>query len=102
MAELSNYLDENFYYLKTQLDKHLPHTEFIIPDATYLAWVNVKYYFPSEENLTLFFARNAGVLLEGGDMFVANAQGSIRLNLACAKLRLEEGIRRIIMAVLEK
>ena len=99
---LTDYLDENFRYLKTQLDKHLPHAAFIIPDSTYLAWVDVNYYFPEEENLTLFFARRAGVLLEGGNMFVANARGFIRLNLACPKVKLKEGIERIITAILEK
>ena len=101
LVELKAYLDDNFNYLKTQLDKHLPLTNFVIPQGTYLAWVNVSDYFDAEENLTLFFARKAGVLLEGGDMFVANANGYIRLNLACPKVRLEEGLQRIITAVLK-
>lgn len=102
LAELSTYLDANFNYLKTQLDKHLPFTEFKIPDATYLAWVNVNHYFEGDENLTLFFARNAGVLLEGGEMFVDNAKGYIRINLACPQTRLQEAIKRIITAIIEK
>ncbi|MFD2585575.1 MalY/PatB family protein [Croceitalea marina] len=101
LAELTEYLDANFKYLKTELDTHLPQAKFIIPEATYLAWVNVSAYFTGDENLTLFFARNAGVLLEGGDMFVANAEGHIRLNLACPRIRLEEGVRRVITAILE-
>lgn len=99
LSELTTYLDANFKYLKTQLDTHLPHTKFVIPEATYLAWIDVNHYVPEDENLTLFFARNAGVLLEGGDMFVANATGHIRLNLACARVRLEEGVRRVIQAL---
>lgn len=67
-----------------------------------MAWVNVSAYFTDDENLTLFFARNAGVLLEGGDMFVANADGYIRLNLACPRARLEESVKRVITAILEK
>ncbi len=99
LAALKDYLDENFKYLKQQLDTHLPHTRFVIPEATYLAWVDVSYYLPKGENLTLFFARKAGVLLEGGDMFVANANGHIRLNIASPRIRLEEGIRRVITAI---
>ncbi len=102
LTELTDYLDANFKYLKAALDTHLPLAKFVIPDATYLAWVNVNAYFTDHENLTLFFARNAGVLLEGGDMFVANAKGYIRLNLACPRTRLEEGVRRVITAILEK
>ena len=99
---LTEYLDDNFVFLKEQLNHHLPHAEFTIPESTYLAWVNLSYYFPDGENLTLFFARNAGVLLEGGDMFVANADGYVRLNLACPRARLEAGIARIVEAVLER
>jgi cystathionine beta-lyase len=102
LNELTDYLDDNFKYLKTQLDTLLPFAKFTIPESTYLAWINVNHYFPNKENLTLFFARNAGVLLEGGNMFVANAEGYIRINLACPRIRLEEGLLRIINAILEK
>jgi len=102
LKELTDYLDGNFQYLKEQLALHLPETNFVIPEATYLAWVNVSYYFTTNENLTLFFARHAGVLLEGGNMFVANANGYIRLNLACPRVRLEEGLRRVIKAIKDK
>ncbi len=102
LTELTAYLDANFNYLKEQLDIHLPLTKFVIPEATYLAWVDVSHYVPGTENLTLFFARKAGVLLEGGGMFVANADGYIRLNLACPRVRLEEGIGRIIKAIQDK
>ncbi len=102
LIELTDYLDDNFKYLKTQLDEHLPLAKFTIPDSTYLAWVDVTSYFLNNENLTLFFARNAGVLLEGGDMFVANAGGHIRLNLACPRAILEKGLLRVITAILEK
>jgi len=56
-------------------------------------------YLPDIENLLLFFANNAGVLLEGGNMFVANSDGYIRLNLACPRSIVKEGVRRICEAI---
>ena len=51
-------------------------------------------------NLPLFFANNAGVLLEGGDkLFVGNAKGYIRLNLAMPHAVLETGLVRMAEAV---
>ncbi len=41
----------------------------------------------------MFFANNAGVLLEGGDMFVRNSDRFIRLNLACPRTILAEGLK---------
>ncbi len=99
LAQLKVYLDANFEFLKKYLEGHLPKAVFKIPESTYLAWVNVSTYLPNEENLTLFFANNAGVLLEGGTMFVANGKGHIRLNLACPRARLKEGLDKITAAI---
>jgi cystathionine beta-lyase len=99
LAQLKDYLDANFKYLDNYLKNHLPQANFSIPDATYLAWIDVGTYFTEEENLTLFFANKAGVLLEGGNMFVDNADGYIRLNLACPKSELKEGLDRIAKAI---
>ena len=93
------YLDENFKYLNTFLSQNLPKAIYQQSESTYLAWVNLSAYFDKDENLTEFFAQKAGVLLEGGDMFVGNANGYIRLNLACPRSRLKEGLNRILMAI---
>lgn len=99
LSELKEYLDGNFEFLKNYLSQNLPKAIFKTPDATYLAWVNVSAYLPDENNLTLFFANKAGVLLEGDTMFVANGDGHIRLNLACPRARLKEGLDRITRAI---
>ena len=71
-------------------------------ESTYLAWVDVSHYLKDEESLPLFFAYQAGVLLEGGNMFVDNSDGYIRLNLACPRSVLEEGLKRICNAIHSK
>lgn len=95
LRQLRDYLDDNFVFTKNYLKKYLPSAVFRISESTYLAWVNIRAYVPNQENLPLFFANNTGVLLEGGNMFVDNSDGYIRLNLACPKLILEEGLKRI-------
>lgn len=99
LEELTEYLDENFSVLDRFLKAKLPKAKFQIPDATYLAWVDMGAYFPEEIDLSLFFAQKAGVLLEGGHMFVANGKGYIRLNLACPRERLEEALHRIAKVI---
>jgi cystathionine beta-lyase len=102
LEELTEYLDENFRFTKGYLSANLPKAVFNIPQATYLAWVDVGEYFSKDEDLPMFFAYEAGVLLEGGSMFVQNSDGYIRLNLACPKVVLEEGLKRICEAVNNK
>lgn len=92
---LTQYLDENFRLVEEYLINNLPKSKFKIPESTYLAWVDVSEYVTGIDDLTLHFAQNAGILLEGGKMFVANADGYIRLNLACPRSQVLEGLKRI-------
>ena len=99
LQELRAYLDGNFEFTQEYLKEHLPKATFRISEATYLAWVDLSKYFEPDEVLPLFFAYKAGVLLEGGNMFVQHSDGFIRLNLACPRATLEEGLKRICEAV---
>ena len=99
LEELKKYLDANFVFTKEYLATHLPKARFVIPEATYLAWVDLSDYFAPDESLPGFFANKAGVLLEGGKMFVQNSDGFIRLNLAMPRVMLAEGLKRICEAV---
>ena len=99
LEELQLYLDENFRFVGEYLAEHLPRAKYRISEATYLAWVDLSGYFEPDEHLPKFFAYKAGVLLEGGNMFVQNSEGFIRLNLACPKATLAEGLSRICEAV---
>ncbi|MDF3004519.1 MAG: aminotransferase [Oscillospiraceae bacterium] len=99
LKELQVYLDQNFAFTKAYLSENLPKAKFNISEATYLAWVDLRSYFEPDEHLPLFFAYKAGVLLEGGNMFVQNSDCFIRLNLACPLAIVEEGLRRICIAV---
>lgn len=98
--ELRTYLDGNFAFVKEFLTKELPDAVMNIPDATYLAWVDMSKCLPDVEDLPGFFANNAGVLLEGGNsLFVGNAAGYIRLNLAMPQAIIKTGLERMRDAV---
>ena len=76
--------------------ERLPEAGFRIPEATYLAWVDLSRCLPDVKDLPGFFANEAGVLLEGGNsLFVGNAEGFVRLNLAMPRSIIETGMERI-------
>lgn len=101
--EMKAYLDGNFRFLKEFLEENLPEAVMEIPEATYLAWVDMSSYFDKEDDLPSFFAYKAGVLLEGGDaLFVGNANRFIRLNLAMPRSIIETGLERMRDAILAK
>ena len=100
LDQLKTYLDGNFQFVKDTLDRELPDITFQIPQATYLAWVNMNPYLGDIEDIPDFMANKAGVLLEGGDaLFVDNAKGYIRLNLAMPRVIIDKGLQRIVKAV---
>ena len=100
LSELKEYIDESFKMVDRFLKENIPQARFTVPEATYFAWVDMSRVLPDVEDLPLFFANNSGVLLEGGDgLFVDNAKGYIRLNLAMPRATIEEGLRRMAEAI---
>ena len=100
LEQLQVYLDDNFRLVTEYLATHLPGAVCRTPEATYLAWVDLNRCLPDVEDLPMFFANQAGVLLEGGDeMFVGNAKGFVRLNLAMPRAIIEKGLRRMSDAI---
>lgn len=104
LEELKVYLDANFFFLKSRLKELLPNARYSIPEATYLAWVNIEDYLPKMpqgSNLTLELAHN-GVLIDGGERFISNSDGYIRINVACPRSVLNVGINRISRVLRER
>jgi cystathionine beta-lyase len=100
LAQLQAYLDANFALVEHVLADRLPEAVFPIPDATYLAWIDLGAYVSAEVNLTTSIAERTGVLIEGGEKFVADGGSCIRLNLACPRSQLDDALGRIVDAVL--
>lgn len=101
LEALRVYLDNNFEFTRQYFAEHLPKAVVCKTEATYLGWVDLSNYLDKSVNLPHFFAYKAGVLLEGGDMFVQNSDSCIRLNLACPLSLVKEGLKRICDAVNE-
>ncbi|AXF12572.1 aminotransferase (plasmid) [Paraburkholderia graminis] len=93
------YLDENFALTQLFLSDHLPKAKFRVPEATYLAWIDLRAYFDRPVNLTRFFLEKAGVILEGGEMFVENGDCRVRLNLACPRAQVRLSLEKIRDAI---
>lgn len=92
------YLDDNFHFLQEQLAERLPLARFAIPDATYLAWVDLAAYaprLPEGQGFGLFLATKAGVLVEDEKSFVRDGSGYIRMNLACPRALIGTAVARI-------
>ncbi|MBM3714701.1 MAG: aminotransferase class I/II-fold pyridoxal phosphate-dependent enzyme [Actinobacteria bacterium] len=87
-------LDENRRLLADLLAEHLPLARYRIPDAGFLAWVDVSAYGWGE-NPAPYIRREAGVALHHGPLFGVEGIGHVRINVGCAPEVLTEAIERI-------
>lgn len=100
LEQLKRYLDANFAFMKEYLEKNLPQAKFRIPEGTYLAWVDLTAFGLPDAELNRRISE-AGVFVQFADSFVHNAEGHIRVNIACPKLVLEWGLQKICNALSE-
>lgn len=93
------YLDKNLEYIAAFLSKDMPQARYRIPDATYLAWIDLKGYGYSAEELMNRCIKLGGLVPDCGAAFGPGGEGFIRLNAACPKTILEDGMARLKIAM---
>lgn len=107
-TECENWLDDLIVYLQDNLNllencfkKCIPEIKLIRPQATYLAWLDCTDLSIPAHKLKEFFTGKAKVGLNDGITFGVEGAGFQRLNFACPRAVLTEGISRIEKAVRE-
>ena len=85
--------------METYLKKHLPKAKLIKPEATYLAWVDLRAYETNGEKLEKTIIEKGKVAFDGGTWFGEGGEGFVRINFACPRNLLEEGLDRMVRAI---
>ncbi|QIG40808.1 aminotransferase class I/II-fold pyridoxal phosphate-dependent enzyme [Microbacterium sp. 4R-513] len=87
-------LDANRHLLADLIAEHLPKAEYRVPDAGFLAWVDVSAYGWGDNPATVL-RRRARVAFHHGPLFGEEGKGHVRINFACSPEVLREGIERV-------
>jgi cystathionine beta-lyase len=101
LEELIIYLHKNLEITEEYFQKYIPQIKVIRPEATYLAWLDCNQLPIEMEKIKDFFTFRAGVGLNDGITFGKEGFGFQRLNFACPRILLIEGLERIRKAVSE-
>ncbi|SKC79228.1 MalY/PatB family protein [Maledivibacter halophilus] len=99
LKELLKYLEENIEFIHKYLGENLPKARMIKPQATYLGWIDLREYEENGLKLERILAKKGKVALDGGTWFGQGGEGFMRINFACPRTLLEEGLSRICKAV---
>ena len=98
LEELRAYLDGNFAMMQALFTDKLPKAAFSIPEGTYLGFVDLRTFGLNEAQLKQLIS-SAGVFVQFGEDFVDNADCYMRVNVACPRSVLKEGLNRICSAL---
>lgn len=88
LDEVLNYLDSSRQLLDELLQQHLPHARYRRPDATYLAWLDLRDCGLGSDPARTLMA--AGLAVTDGALCGAGFEGYVRFNFATPRPLLVE------------
>ena len=97
LHDLLEYLEENRDYLINFIQAEMPKIGGVKPEGTFLAWLDCRKTNFAHDPYT-FFLENAKVGLNNGSEFGGAGNGFVRLNFACPRSTLKEGLERMLHA----
>lgn len=99
LDSLLDYIRSNVELIKTELNKTLPELEVIEPEGTYLVWIDCRRLGLSEEDLRKALLEKGKLAVNFGEAYGLGGEGFIRINAACHKETIEDGLTRLKAAL---
>ena len=103
---LCEYIYQNYEALCRFFAEHLPQLCVAPLEGTYLVWVDIRPLDISSDELTERLLREARVKVNSGTMYGTDdpergdaGEGYIRINIACPRSQLIEGLERIAQTI---
>jgi cystathionine beta-lyase len=87
-------LDENRHFLKAELERRFPGVTYNLPNAGYLAWLDVSSWKLGEKTVAKLIADGRVSLVPGND-HGPEYTNFVRLNFGTSKEHITEGLNRI-------
>ena len=96
LDSLNHYIWGNYLALKEFIAKELPRLEVARLEGTYLAWVDIKATGLTSDEAYGKLMKEGRVYVNSGTMYGRRAgEGYLRINLACPRATLLEGLKRM-------
>lgn len=92
LNELRVYLEENRRFVKKFIESELPELYLVHAHATYLLWIDCRLITKDTSELCEFLRKETGLYISDGESYGETGKGFVRINIACPKERLEDGL----------
>jgi cystathionine beta-lyase len=95
LDQLLEYLHGNLNFMRDYISENIPKMKIMEPDATYLIWLDFRDMNIDSREFHDIILNDGKVWLDEGYIFGEVGQGFERINIACPRVTLEEGLNRI-------
>ncbi|GAA0326265.1 pyridoxal phosphate-dependent aminotransferase [Bacillus carboniphilus] len=99
LDDLLKYLQENVQVVQTFLKERLPQIKMKTPGATYLLWLDCRELGVEQDALVNALLDVGELALENGEKYGPTGKGYVRMNIACPRALLVEGLERLERAI---
>lgn len=96
---LRAYLEENLAYIARELHRAFPTLNWQPPEATYLAWIDLRPLNLDDKMLQKVLIEQQKVAIMPGYTYGEEGNGFVRLNAGCPRSKLEQGVQRLIAGI---
>ncbi len=102
LNELNHYLYENYLAVVEFVQHQLPKLSVIQQEATYLAWIDCRKLDIPSEKIGEMLLKEGALMINQGTVYGESGDGYIRLNMACPRSHLIEGLKRMASVLGDK
>ncbi len=95
LYRLREYIGENKAEVKKFLEERLPQIYLVPSKATYLLWLDCSKITDNASELTKIIREKTGLYLSSGEQYGNCGKAFIRMNIACPRSTLLDGLMRL-------
>ena len=99
LSQLKSYLSGNVKLVSDFLHTEMPLVRTVLPQASYLVWMDFRSYNLSQSELEHILVDKAKVGLNRGPEFGEGYEGFMRMNIGCPRSILSDALYRIANAL---
>ena len=99
LDSLREYIQENKNFVENFLKKEDLHIRLVPSQATYLLWLDCREMHGCAGEFTQYLREHTGLYLSEGKQYGENGSSFIRMNIACSRSQLEDGLKRLAEGV---
>lgn len=97
LDELNEYVSANKKLVRDYINDNIPLIHDVTEEATYLCWLDARETLGKRDDISLqkFLRRETGLWVSDGKAYGKTGKGYLRMNVACPRSRVEEGLSRM-------